>query len=446
MYDVVIVGAGTSGAYTAYRLAKAGLKTAIIEMKPREKIGEKVCGDAIGEHYFETLEIDPPKLGVDAEGIFEGVKVYSPSKKYFLTVRGKGYALNRKNFGQRLLKMALDSGAELYDKHTVVAPLIKENAVKGVKARELGKGVREFNAKVVIDASGSGAVVRTKLPREWWVSYKVPKEDIVMAYREIVEVTENPDEKYAIIYLDTELAPGGYWWWFPKSPNIANIGIGVQIKPGNPNPRIQYEKRIRPIIGKRYVKTLHAGGGLVPTRRMIPCMVWNGFIAIGDAACTANPIHGGGIGSSLLSGLAAIQTILEATEKGDYSIRGLWKHHHRYIEFYGAKQASLDVLRYLLQKFSNDDLEYVFEKSIISGDELYDMGTYGRLTSKVVSRARVALKLLSRPSMLKMLKDTKDLMDEAKELYRKYPENPDDYPAWREREKELFKRVRERFL
>ncbi|MEM1700411.1 MAG: FAD-dependent oxidoreductase, partial [Desulfurococcaceae archaeon] len=59
-YDVAVVGAGVAGLYASYVLALKGWKVALVESKHRSKIGDRVCGDAIGTHHFKELGIHIP--------------------------------------------------------------------------------------------------------------------------------------------------------------------------------------------------------------------------------------------------------------------------------------------------------------------------------------------------------------------------------------------------
>ena len=54
-YDVIIAGAGTGGATTAYTLAKRGHSVLLIDRKERDNIGDKTCGDALGSHHVNEL-------------------------------------------------------------------------------------------------------------------------------------------------------------------------------------------------------------------------------------------------------------------------------------------------------------------------------------------------------------------------------------------------------
>jgi flavin-dependent dehydrogenase len=156
-YDVVIVGAGTAGCLAAKTAAEAGLKVCIVERKNRREIGEKVCGDALGEHHLRALGLNPPQQG-EIERRIEGVKIYSPDLETVFTVRHEdfsGYLLNRRLFGQWLLNLALDEGAVLYDSMLCLEPIIEGGYVVGVSARDLRTGEKiQFEGKAVVDASG----------------------------------------------------------------------------------------------------------------------------------------------------------------------------------------------------------------------------------------------------------------------------------------------------
>ncbi len=441
-YDVVVAGAGTAGATTAYFLARGGLRVALLDMKPREGVGDKVCGDAIDVRHFDRVGIPHP-TGPEVEGRFRGVKVFAPNEEDAVVVGGEGYALNRYHFGQRLLSMAERAGAEFFGGHHAFEPLVSGSNVLGVRVRDLRDGrVFEIESSVVVDATGATATLRGKLPEGWWVSHRVPREDLIAAYRGELEVEEVPERErgYAVIYLNVEIAPGGYWWSFHKGDNSINLGLGVQAIPGSPNPRRVYEERLEPRYRVR--RRIHVGGGVVPTRRTVPCMVWNGFLAVGDAICAANPIHGGGIGPSMLGAKAAAEAILEASEAGDFGAAGLWSYHRRYHELYGAKQAGLDVLRLYLQRLTNDDLNFIISSGVVSGGDIYDIGTKGRLASDIVRRVTSSLKLLRRPSILRQLVRVKDYMDRAVELYSNFPETPDGFERWYAQERALFEEVR----
>ncbi len=433
---MVIVGAGVAGLYAAYKLAAEGLDVLVIEKNPEELLGEKVCGDAIGKHHFDELELDYPKLGLDAEGVFKGVKIVSPDERHTIEVLGEGYALNRKNFGVRLYRLAVSKGAEVWASHRYRKPIIEGSKLVGIEVLRSDGSRIEIRARVVVDASGVAAVVRRSLPREWWVSEPIPREDLNVTYREVWEGDIDVDHDFAWIYLNVDVAPGGYWWLFPKRKGLYNVGLGVQ--PGRGNPRENFIKFVRKRFERNISRIVHAGGGLVPTRRPIPCMVWNGLVVVGDAASTANPVHGGGIGSAMLSSKIASRVIVEALERGEASMEALWRYHKEFHQAYGAKQAALDILRMFLQTMSNEGLNFVFSSKLVDGTEVYDIGAKGVLRQSIFAKLGALLKLSRKPAFLSKLIKVKNYMERARQLYLSYPDSPSGYEQWRERERELF--------
>ncbi len=439
-YDAVVVGAGVAGLNAAYVLASKGFKIAIIESKPRSRIGDKTCGDAIGLHHFDELGWKPPSDAIDH--YYKGVKIYSPSEKYSIPVPGEGISVNRIKFGQWLLKRAEEEGAELLDKHVVLDVEYDEGGVKALKVKKIGKpGLLRIEAKAFIDASGSKPAIRSRLPEEWPIAERPYMTDYNIAYREVVELPKpisEEDREYAVIYLNTVIAPGGYWWLFPKDPSgrIVNVGLGVIWGVDEYNPRRNYDIYLR----KRFTgKLIHAGGGIIPTRRPLPTLVWRNLGAVGDAAYTVNPVHGGGIGSSLLAAKIVGEYMAKALEEGRIDEKAMWDANIEYLRLYGAKQASLDILRMYLQKLSNDDFEWIIKEKVVDGSKIYELGSKGSLVDTVVHGVTRLVKLMRRPSLLNQLRIVKNYMDKAVKLYYdKYPEDPSGIHDWMKRVEEFL--------
>ena len=305
-YDVVIVGAGTAGCMAARILASKGFNVCLVDRKSSRLIGDKVCGDAIGKHHFNNLGLPYPS-GEEKEGDIEGVKVYSPDKSSIFNISGHGLAgfvINRYAFGQRLLGYAVDAGAVLKDEVHVSAPIVKDGYVKGILAVNARTGEKiEILSDVAVDASGVSAVLRRNLPPEIGLEVDVEKDDVVVCYREIRQLKkEVEDPKFLEIYLDQDVSPGGYYWIFPKGATRVNAGLGISLRSSKPNPKSNFYRHVLARDLFKSSEIIHKGGGIVPTRRPLDSFVGNGIAVIGDAGCQVNPIHGGGIGPSMMGG------------------------------------------------------------------------------------------------------------------------------------------------
>ena len=445
-FDVVIVGAGTAGCLAAKTTAEAGLKTCIIERKNQKEIGEKVCGDALGEHHLRNVGLKAPQNGA-LEKRIEGVKIYSPDLKTVFTIKHEefsGYLLNRRLFGQWLLRTALDSGAVLFDSTQCLEPIIKKGFVTGVLAKNLKTGEKiEFEGKTVVDASGFLGVIRRKLPREMNIEKEISNEDVEVCYREIRQLKQEANNKnYCEIYLNQKITPSGYTWIFYKGSAKVNVGLGVCMRGNFPNPKKQFYKHIitQPLFEGSLLLT--GGTWYDPTRRPLDNMVGNGVIITGDAACLVNPIHGGGIGPSMLSGYLAGKTIIEALEEGDVSQKALWPYNVRYMESYGMKQAILDVFRLLLLTSSNEDLSYGMRCRLLTEEDLLKASLGRDFHLNITETAKRVFRGLKRIRFLNKLRIAVDLMRKVKVHYKNYPRTLKEFETWRLKTEMLFREAK----
>jgi geranylgeranyl reductase family protein len=444
-YDVVVVGAGTGGASAAKRIAKDGLSVALIDGKERAKIGEKVCGDGISKDAFNKLKLKYPQ-GDELERKINGFDLYSPDKESHMRIQGEGFTINRLSFGQRMVDEAVDAGATLFDKTLVQAPIIKEDAVVGVKAKKIGSSETvEFHGDITIDASGYYAVLRKAIPfaEKYGIETQVDPGDVEICYREIRAINEELDKPDCCkIYLDQSLAPGGYIWVFPESGNRVNVGLGVQMSKGHPNPkRLLYEHVLKQRIFKES-KLLTGGGGVVPTRRQLWSCVANGFALVGDSACQVNPLHGGGIHSSMLAGDAAGAVASKACEREDYSLHALWKYNVDFIEVYGFKQPSLDLFRILLQALTNEELNYGLKNRIVTEDDILKTSMGAELRLNTSEKVRRVFRGIGKISLLKKLNSVAKKMREMKSLYKSYPRELKELASWQKQVEAVYSDVK----
>jgi len=449
-FDVIIVGAGTAGCLAAKTTAEAGLKVCLVERKRREEIGEKICGDALGEHHLKTVGLEKPH-GNELEKRIEGVKIYSPDLETIFTIEYEdyvGYMLNRHLFGQWLLKKSLDNNAILLDSTQCLEPIIEKKSVTGVSAKNMKTGGNiELKGKVVLDASGFLATVRRKLPKEMGIENEVKNEDVEACYREIRQLKQETEEtKYCEIYLNQKATPGGYTWIFPKGGAKVNAGLGVCMRDKFPNPKSQFYKHVltKPLFEGSLL--LNAGMWYDPTRKPLDNMVGNGVAILGDAACLVNPIHGGGIGPSMLSGCLAGKTIIEALEKGNTSQKSLWPYNRKYMEMYGAKQAGLDVFRMLLLTTRDEDLNYGMKYELLTEEDVLKAGLGEEFRLKTTETVKRVFKGLKVIGFLNRLRLAVNFMGQIKVHYRNYPENPENFEQWLIKTEALFKEVRSKLL
>jgi digeranylgeranylglycerophospholipid reductase len=449
-FDVVVVGGGTAGCLAAKTTAEAGLKVCLLDSKRREEIGEKVCGDALGEHHLKNVNLEKPQGG-ELEKRIEGIKIYSPDMNTVFTIQHEdfvGYLLNRRLFGQWVLDKAIAKSAKLFDVTQCSKPVIEKGFVTGVVAKNLKTGSNlQFRAKVVVDASGFMGVVRRKLPETMDVETEVANEDVEACYREIRQLKQESEEsKYCEIFLGQHVTPGGYSWIFPKGGARVNVGLGICMRGKFPKPKDQFYRHILSRPSFEGSLLLSAGSWYDPTRRSLDNMVANGVTIVGDAACLVNPIHGGGIGPSMLSGYLAGKTIVEALEMGDVSGKSLWPYNRWYTEMYGIKQAALDIFRMMLISSRDEDLNYGMNCKLMTEDDVLKAGMGDDFHLNITETAKRVFRGVRNVRFLNKLRLTVKMMRQVRAHYKEYPENKDDFGKWRKETLSIFREARTKLM
>jgi digeranylgeranylglycerophospholipid reductase len=440
MRDVLIVGAGPAGATAARYAAKAGLSVLILDQSPRDKIGDKTCGNALDTGVFRDIDIAPPKAAY--YGLVKGIEVVSPDWKtvFRLEQLGEsGMMLDRLEFGQYLLSLALNAGAELVDGFAVTGPVLNGGVagVRGVHQKE--KSRDEYRAKAVVEASGVGAVIRRNLGKS--VDNSTDDDETMICHRQIRQIVE-PITEYSRIYLDQEAAPGGYIWYFPMGDDLVNMGLGLA--KGTTNPERAFERYASKIPKFAESKLVHAGSAVVPIRRPMSPSVHEGVIFTGDAGFTVNPLGGGGIAPSMQAGKMAAEALIQAAEKGDYSIKSLWAYCHKFNTTVGRIHASHDILRIFLQGLYNEDANFGMAKGVITQQDVMDVSSGRPLDLGLIGVITRLFAIAGKATLLTKLVRLRGLLSEADALYADFPNAPGpDFQAWRDRDLSLHKRAHE---
>jgi len=466
-FDVVVVGAGTAGSSFAEYVAHRGFSVALVDRKTEAQIGDKVCGDAISHRHFEVTGFKPPEPR-DTVNRVNGIRIFPPSLETYYTLTsfyGNGYVVDRHRDGQTRMRRAVREGAELFDNCLAKNLLLDAGFAAGARVVQMkgeGRSKREkeeldIKAKVTVDASGWQGVLYRDAPDEWGMDKGMGVGERIDSSRDIVEV-QDPEADGAValdpdnldIIMTQRFGPGGYVWRFParEDARIVNVGNGVAVRPGAPKSRALLEEyyRFDPVFhGFRRIKS---ATWPIPSRRPRGKLVGNGFAALGDAAIQINPATAEGIGYGIGAAWYLGEVVCGVLEGGGRPTEeSLWGYAHAYMASpeYGLRQAKFDVFRILLQSSSDRDYNGAFAHGLIREEELQraseeevELGLLDKFRRGVVAAATGHFTLLRR------LDRCLRMMRQVQGLYRGYPETPDRYGEWKEREELFFRRVQHR--
>jgi geranylgeranyl reductase family protein len=246
--DVIIVGAGPSGATTAYHLARAGLQVLLFEKTafPREK----VCGDGLTPRAVKELVA----MGIDVSeeaGWLQnkGLRIYGGGMRLELPwpdlAEYPGYGLVRKrtDFDETLARQAEKAGAILREQSTVTGAIQNDRTgrVEGVtvkptpeKGPEKGRAnkqaePKDYRAPLVIAADGNSSRLSVSLGLN-------RREDRPMGVAVRTYFTSpRHDDDWLESWLELWDGPAGrsnllpgYGWIFGMGDGTSNVGLGLR--------------------------------------------------------------------------------------------------------------------------------------------------------------------------------------------------------------------------
>lgn len=424
--DAVVVGAGMAGSVAARRLAESGFRVLLIDRGSAADVGRKVCGNGIADDGLESIGryTEGPSGAEIARRLTRGTIILKDGTTTIEIPKG-GIVLNRLLFGQRLLADAIEAGVIFRDRCSCVG--WSDRTDNSVRLRD-GGGESDVTARMIIDASGYRAVLtRTGGPSH---PDAITREEVAVGYREIVPLTEpleRPDD--ATIAIAPEGARGGYGWIFPMGDRLANVGIGAPLAAARTPIRDTYRLFVNSQERLYATDPVEAGGGLLPFRRPLATFVGDGFMSVGDAACHANPLHGGGITPAIIAAGMASDVAAGALADGDVSAATLWPYNVAFMREVGARHAGQDFVRRFLDSLSEADFLFL-TREFARADLM--MKTFGKGGTR--PRLRAAFRILSRaakrPRLASMLIRAGQLFDKIQGTYLDYPDSASRFESW----------------
>ncbi|MEE9152404.1 MAG: NAD(P)/FAD-dependent oxidoreductase [Thermoplasmata archaeon] len=333
--DVVIAGAGPSGATAAYYCAKAGLDTVLIDKNrfPRQK----PCGGGLCPHIKRFKFIDEKFFSIHSNRS----TLFSPSMKESMDYdpgRPIFYQVERKEFDNHICEKAQEAGAEF----------IQGTTVKSVERKDGGMLINTdrgfFKADIVLGATGVfGPVAKyvreqNNLPPRWSDSelafclvteIPIGEKEVVKRYGE--------DRRVLMHFL--EYVYGGYGWVFPKKEKV-NIGMGTYLDViKSYGIKKAFNRYIKLLVGDGFLpKKLpdyRPLGGMFPYKGPLPSSVCDNVMLLGDAAGFVSPLSGEGIFFAMDSGRLAAKTLRSAFKRGDLKKSTLSSYHNACMREWG---------------------------------------------------------------------------------------------------------------
>jgi len=447
--DILVVGAGTAGMYLSWLLSKKGYSVVTIEKDEREKVGKRL--DVI---HFETdriknAGIPPFKVG-DPDCI--EIREHSTQVTTDFTTEVKIKALQTivrlTPFLNRMYKVLETDGVKLVFSCKFLELVFDDGKIVGVLA-EKNKERIEYRTRLVVDASGTGAAIRTSLPQDYGIeTFKLGPSSVMYVLLQYIKWL-NPEEKHPI--PDTGYQYYLLWFGPCQIENGAILGIG---QPGSyENARKAREEFLVKAHLPPY-EIVKEEQGFTPYRRPPYTLVGDGLFCIGDAAAITYPFSGHGVTATWNLCMIAAETI-ESTlkEEGYISKDRLWDINVKYFRDQGAKFASLLMQLSGILNFSAKEWDYVLKSGLLykTGDEdeipepnkeyEEDM-SLGEILKFLFKLIGGMLKRQLSLKHVKKLLSANSLAGKIKKHYETFPEDPNEFDQWVKKADQLWKQKR----
>jgi digeranylgeranylglycerophospholipid reductase len=411
-FDVVIVGAGPAGVTAAVHIAKAGNSVLLIDKAEEKEIGYRT-GDGVVKIDTFSGSGFPRAQGDELIAFLDTFNVYSPTGKTKKVVNHSAMIVDRLIMNQRLLTYAREAGVTIKGSTELQSVNLDGGTVVGITST----AGESFEAKLVIDASGINGTVRKHLPDSFHVEKEINPKHIARAYVELLSEPENSTEISSYLAVNN-----GYVWKTPTEVGFGSFDHSLDLK-----------KILHEFVDKHMhisSDSSHTSYGEIAVRQNLYNMVGNGFLAVGDAACMVSPIDGAGITTSMIGAKIAAETVNECLAKNDVSQQCLWKFNLRYNKSQGANLAYMDMLRRGLIGLSADDIDFAFEKEIVTNKDVLDSITGEIANVSAIDKAQRAFRGLRRPGILLRMENCMNKSKDLKAHYMHYPASIDELMPW----------------
>ena len=318
-YDVTIAGAGVAGMTSALLLAQNGLRVAVIE---KQAINNAKIGECLQASAIDILT----KIGLASTFItdnhlsLQGYRVawdkYTTYERSLLaSTSGTGWIVNRKRFDNMLIKAAKKAGVHFFWQSSINnLTELKTQQTNNTKTWTLqlysSQGSLEIQTRFLLDASGRSRAIARQLG-----SKKRKADSLVASFCRLDhQACKTPPTQQALI----ESSENGWWFTVAYSERHASLCYFTDADLGTAKSAkqllelAQYQPELKNWL-KDY--TLATCNDFTLTAAYSSCLdkcVGDNWLAVGDAACSYDPLSSYGITSALGGAFYAAKALLNA--------------------------------------------------------------------------------------------------------------------------------------
>ncbi len=389
-YDVVIAGAGVSGALLAYNLSKSGFSV--------------FCLEKGNQNYIRTIWTNDIPIWSLQSGLLNNIDVpenftpeitavldQSGNTAFYFDTQKIVRSVDMKKLVKNLRDAAIGSGAEIWF-NSELREVLPEAGGVSVQIKT-PRGKMSLRSRYVIDCTGAGSPVRKNFFRD-----EMSDADYIYAYRLKFDVKGSAisgfydRHRLASDSAVLRLSENGGFNTTAIFPDIRNETVEI-LCGGNDR---DIPKRISEIVKKEFgtsVKPVAGGGGIIPVRRPFLRLFKDGVFSIGDSASMIYPMCASGISTIITASEMLIESL---KTDSPYSFQG------RFNNVISQRYALMTFFRRIIEEADRYDTGILFDLVINPVSIRYVFDNKPIINPEnVVLTLRRGLKLIKRPSIIK---------------------------------------------
>ncbi|MBC8356076.1 MAG: NAD(P)/FAD-dependent oxidoreductase [Planctomycetes bacterium] len=296
-FDVVVVGAGLAGLSCAKWLAERGRSVLLVDRKSRLDESVHTTGIFV-RRTLEDFAFPESCLGP----VVRDVRLYSPRRRMLeLSSPHDEYRVGKMGpLYSHLLGAARGAGVRFDAEACFRNAEPNEN---GLRLNLETHGIRRsVQAAYLIGADGANSRAARALSlssnREW-----------IVGVEEVYDSRSIGSPACLHCFLDPHLAPG-YIAWIAHDGEEMHVGVGGYGDRFDPNDSLaRFRREVPRFVGFDGLRLIERRGGRIPVGGLLPNIINDRGLLVGDAAGAVSPLTAGGLDPCLRQSALAVDVI-----------------------------------------------------------------------------------------------------------------------------------------
>ena len=378
-FDVVVLGAGSSGAAVAWMLGARGRRVALLESRPFATGGARWVND-IPPWMFDRAEVERPSNG-EKRCDHVPISLVGGHRRARLDAGLRPmWGVDMRRLTERLRENAVRAGVEAFDQVVLENVERDEGRLTAIRVRAkkaLDSEARAqslvLSARLFVDATGMRQALLRRFP-PLSVDCPVPSgAEVCTAHQQVREVAHSDG---ALAFLAKHhMAPGEVLTFTGRrggystlavtvEPGLNHVevltGVGGGANQGRASQLLRELVTEQPWIGP----VVYGGGGRIPIRRPYDRLAAPGLVLVGDSGCQVFPVHASGVGSGLVAARILEESLRGYDDPG--SERATWAYQSAFHRERGGVHAAYDAMRRASQRLDGATLDMLLASGLVA--------------------------------------------------------------------------------